>query len=534
MSNTYRGNTEKKGTVRKVISVIAAVLAVLIVAGVLISYNIATSGFVQRHTAAVESDNYSVSGAMMTYLFNAGYQNYVSSANAYGYLSMTGLDTTKDLKSQMTGDGSSTWYDYFLKSASNSAEQMLVLCEAAKADGFTVDGLDDEIDEAVQSMKDAAAQYNVTFDYYLKTVYGSSVNEKVLRQYLEMSEIASHYSQHMNEQYSFEEADWQKYFEDNKDSFVKVDWMLYSFTAEAKTLGDDATDEEKAAATEKRKEDYEALKAYAEELKATADADAFKAYVENYLRTVKYADLDEEAMKEDNIDINADIEKLTQTGNAKSGDSDQTKWAFDDVRKAYDTFSVEKEDSFTIEVYMLLPAENSEDLGFACKYRDTYNLQNYRVISVLNSSYDNDADEAKSAADTIWDEYSEDATEDNFAALASADKYGDGTYEGGLRENADKGAVNSAVDEWVYSSERKAGDCELIAVDGTGYYIVYYVGEGDVKWQNNADSALKSEKYSEEYEELADKYEVSEHAKGMKMISVVDLGAAASSGNSAS
>lgn len=529
MSKTFKGKDEKGSVVRKVISVIAAVLAVIIVAGTLVVYNVSTSGFIQRKTVAAESDNYEVTGAMMTYLFNSVYQNYVSSASAY--LSMIGLDTSKDLKSQTTGDGSSTWYDYFLSSAKASANQMLVLCEAAKAEGFEVEGLKDEIDEAVKSMKDAAAQYNVTFEYYLKAIYGSSVNEKVLRKCLEMSEIASHYSEHMAEQYNFTEADWDKYFEDNTASFVKVDWLTYTFTAEAETLGDDATDEEKAAAEAKRKEEYENLKTMAAELAATTDADSFKAYVENYLKNVKYAGMDEEALEADKIDIDDIVSKLEKTGNTNSSGSENElyKWAFDDERAAGDTYTDDDDEKYTVIVYMLLPAENTEDLGFACKYRDAYELKNFRYISMLSTDYNNSMDDAKDAAEKALEEFNEDPTEDKFADLASEGKYGDGRYEGGLRENADKGAISDEVDKWLYDSDRKAGDCEMITVDGKGYYLVYYVGSGDIKWQSTADASLKNNKYGEEYEELAAKYTVSEHSKGMKMIDVVDLSNASSS-----
>lgn len=527
MNNTYNSRNEKKSVARKVISIIAAVLAVLIVAGTLISYNIATSGFVQRNTVALESENYEVSGAMITYLFNSVYQNYVSQMSSY--LSMMGLDTSKDLKSQTTSGGG-TWYDYFLSQARASAEQMLVLCESAKADGFEVEGLKDEIDEAVDSMKAVAAQYNVTFDYYLKAVYGSSVNEKVLRKCLEMSEIASHYSQHMTEQYSFTEADWDKYYEDNKNSFLKVDWMAYTFTAEIETLGEDATEEEKTAAEAKQHEEYENLKVIADELKATADADSFTAYVENYLRNVKYAGIDEETLAEDKIDIDSIVKGLKKSGNTNSNaESELNKWAFDDERGACDTYSETDDEKHTVTVYMILPAENAEDLGFACKYRDAYNLKNYRYIPMLASEFKDSMDDAKAAAEAAFEEYKENATEDNFAALADKDKYGDGLYEGGLRENADKGSISDEVDEWLYDAQRKAGDCEIIAVGDKGYYIVYYVGDGDVKWQLNADTSLTNDKYSDEYEALADKYSVSEKSKGMKMITVVDLSNASSS-----
>ena len=143
MSKKFGKKDEKQKTVRKVIGIIAAVLAVAIVAGVLIIYNIYDSGFIQKKTTALETENYKISSAMLTYYYNSTYQNFASS---YGSaLSSMGLDTTKSLKDQQMSGGDGTWYDYFMSSAKSNAQQVLVLCEAARAEGFEL--TDEQLDE---------------------------------------------------------------------------------------------------------------------------------------------------------------------------------------------------------------------------------------------------------------------------------------------------------------------------------------------------------------------------------------------------
>ena len=67
MSKKFNKNDGKKSTAKKVIAIIAAVLAVVIVAGVLVIYQVYDSGYIQKHTTALESENYTISSAMLTY-----------------------------------------------------------------------------------------------------------------------------------------------------------------------------------------------------------------------------------------------------------------------------------------------------------------------------------------------------------------------------------------------------------------------------------------------------------------------------------
>lgn len=520
MSKKLSKKDDTRKTVRKVIGIIAAVLAVAIVAGVLIIYNIYDSGFVQKRTTALETENYKISSAMLTYYYNSAYQNFVSS---YGSaISSLGLDTSKSLKDQKMSGSDGTWYDYFLNNAKNSAQQILVLCEAARADGIKLtDEQKDEIDEVIATMKSNAKSNNVSLDFYLSRVYGTGVDEGVFRKCMELSELAAHYSEHMTEQYKYEESDWDKYFEDNKSSFLKADWMLYTFTANAETLADDATDEEKAAAKQKREEEYKALKATAAELAATKDADAFSVYVESWLRTVKYAGMDDDALKEDKVDIKALVEGCKKTGNTGSSETDLNKWAFSDERKAYDTKTVEDDEKYSVSVYMMLPAENTEDLGLACQYRDTYVLKNYTYIPFLTSDYNKSADEAKAAAEKVLESFKEDPSEDTIATLS--DKNG-----GAKREDSDKGAVSDEVDQWLYDSERKAGDCAVVTGE-KGSYVVYYSGDGDIKWQAQANNSLMNDQYEEDYEALEKKHTVTVSNNGVAKIAEITLNTSSSS-----
>ncbi len=526
MSKTYHQKNAKKNSAGKILGIIAAVLAVVIVLGTIIVYNVLNSGIIERNTVAVKTENYEVTSAMLTYYYNSTYQNFVSS---YGdYLSTVGLDTTKSLKEQKTSDGSGTWHDYFLNSAETNAQQLLVLCEAAKADEkFDYDKVEKdikkEIDETVDSLESGAKLNNVTLPYYLSAVYGASVNEKVIRECMLLSEMASHYSEHMADGYKFDKEDWDKYYTDNSKTYLKADWLTYAFDITKATVDKDATDAEKADAAAKDKAAFEANKGYADALSKTTSAEAFNAYVEDYLRNVKYKGMDEAALAKDKIDIKALVEGCEKLGNTGASDTALNKWAFDKERTAYNTYVDTDEKNYKVTVYMILPAENTEDLGFACQYRDAYNLKDINTITLLTSNYNNSDADTKAAAEKLLEKYNEDKTEENFKKIADANN-------GAIGENADKGAVSEEADKWLYDASRKEGDCEMFKTD-TGYTIVYYMGEGDVKWEAQADTALINEAYSDEYTELEKKYDPTSYTKGLALVAAVDLSGAASSSN---
>lgn len=526
---------KKKGESKagKIIGIVAGILAVIVVAGTIISYNIYSSGFVQRHTAAASSEHYEVTSSMMTYYFNSTYQNYVNTYSSY--LTYMGLDTSKSLSEQKY-NGGGTWYEQFMSSTKTQVSELLVLCEAARDAGYELsDDEKAEIDSAIESIHTYAKQYNVNVDYYIHAIYGSSVSEKDVRKCMEISTLASSYYKHLTESYGFGESDWDEYFSENTKTFLKVDYLTYSFAYEA-PKDDTASDEETTAAdgsndSESTKsdsgpseEELAALKGYADELAATTDADGFYAYVRSYLTNVKYAGMDETALEADNIDIDKLVNACLTEGATNSSETDLNTWLFDTERNAYDTNVEFDETNNTYKVSMILPASDTADLGYACAYRDNYRLADIRYIPVLIDDHDDDAG-AKTAADTIYAEFQNDATEDNFAALASSDKYGDGKYEGGLIENADKGAISGAdaVDQWVFSSDRKSGDCEIIHVDGKGYYIVYYSEGGLLKWQNTANTSLTTERYQEDLSDMSDKFAVDFSEKGLDFVKEVSL-----------
>lgn len=543
---------KKEGKAKKIVTIVAVVLAAVIVLGVLSAYGIYSSGIIQRNIVAAQSEHYEVTAAMMTYFFNSTYQTYV---NGYAsYLESIGLDTSIPLSEQQYTE-EQTWFDQMMETTKQEVQETLVLAEGAYDQGLELSDADrDEIQELLSNFDTYAANYNVTTEYYIKNVYGASVTKGDIEKCLELSYLAEKYHDYLIDQYEYSEEDWNTYFDENNSTFLKIDYLSYTFepleeeeddttdttAAEETTTADETTgaedttaadadttgSEETTAEEETVDPEVDAeLKAHADALAATTNADEFYEYVRSYLTDVVYAGMDEEALEEESIDIDSLVEDCLTEGRTQSGESDFNTWAYDAARTPYEVFTDyhEHDDHQDYTVYMILPASEDSDLDYACMYRDTYHLKNYRYIPVKLSDNDNDQETARTTAEAILAEYQDEGTEEAFAELASIEKYGDGMYEGGLIENADYNAISETVDEWVFDSARQPGDTEMIFVENDGYYILYYSGEGAVKWQYVADSALKNQQYQEDYEEIKTEKTVTFKSKGVSLVQEVRL-----------
>lgn len=545
MSKKTTKKSENKA--KKVLSTVAIVLTVVIVLGVVGVYSIFSSGVIERNTVAAKTEHFTVSTAMMNYLYQTSYQNLVN--NSGSYLEMMGLDTKKPLDEQKyTGD--KTWHDYLVDTTRSQLTEALVLCEAATAAGVKLDDADKaDVEETISLFESYAKSNNVSLDYYVKAVFGSSVRPADIRNCLEILKLAEKYTETLTDSYEYEKADWDKYYEENTDKFLKLDYLTFTF--EAKKADTDKNDKETEVETDEHGHSADAhthakggasdsetttgatetktepaIEAtYASELAATKTAEEFYAYVENYLKNVKYAGMTEEELKEDKVDIEELVDACLKEAQAIGSTGDFNKWAADDKRVANETYTDSNDKDGKYTVYMLLPAPEESDLDFACKYRETYVLKNFRYIPVAHDHDEKDDAKAMAAAkkdaEDILKEYTAEATEDNFAKMAGADMYGDGTYEGGLVEGADKTVISEDAGAWLYDSARVAGDTTIIEVEEYGYYILYYVGDYDMtKWEANANVALKNEKYTEDYEGFTDLYDVTYYKKGVSLISV--------------
>lgn len=491
MGNTKK-QTSRKDLGAKIFLAITAVILVVVLLGSLLG----SSGLLLRMTTPLSSANYKVDGAMLTYYYRTSYYTMLSQLGDYA--SYLGLDTSKSLKSQTYLDGEQTWHDYLLSSASEQAKQMLVLAEAAKAAGMSLD--DDDyasIDESMASLQSSAASYNYpSLNSFIAAQYGEGLKEKDLRGAMELSLLASKYSQKMQDDITITNDEVNTYFAENEESYTYVALRQYTFEAGAALAVEGVTDEQK----NEMKAD---LKARAEALAACKTTDEFDAYLTAYMKEQTAASGE---ITEDNIASNLEETKYP-TYNSRT--TEQGEWAFADERKVGDTKIIEDEESIAYTVVMV---ERT-------KFRDEDQTRNVRHILFLTEEH-TDAAGALAAAEEVlakWEASGK--TEEEFAALAN--EYSEDTGSnttGGLYENVMTGEMVDEFDAWLFDEARKPGDVEIVETADYGAHIMYYVGEGQPEWEVNVRSAITSDKYNAAYEALEAATTIKESATAMKFV----------------
>ena len=488
-ANKKNTNGKKKDKTTLIIS-----LAIILLVGVClfatISNSIVNGGGAVRRVVSVETTNYDINNAMVTYFFGNIYQNYVNTYSSY--LSYLGLDVNKSLKNQQYGsDGTTTWFDYIMDAALTQTKQTVLMCEAANEAGISLS--DDELKSVSNYIKAMKQQANASgytgLDGYLSAVFGKGVNEDVFRQCLEMELLSSKYYEKYDGELSYTDEQYEAFYSEHDTNFLYCDYKTYKFTVDADSS---ATTEEERAAIAKAKADAEALA-------AAKTPEEFDQLLRDYL----IAELDEDK-KEDKAELDAIDKKIENTLvelYAHNTTSDFAKWAFEDGRAANDTKVIEG-DGYA-SVYMIVKPT----------YRNEDPTKNLRRIIIATSEYES-KDAAKAKADEILAEFlAGDKTGEAFAEFAKEYSYdGSAAENGGLYENYAAGSsYGSKLDAWCNEDDRKIGDAAVVENATYGYEIVFYESDGIAEWKNVADQQLRAEDFEAKIEALAEQFEYTEN-----------------------
>ncbi len=489
--------TNKKKTSRQDLGVkiFLSLTALLVIAALLIT---GATSLLPGMTTPLASDNFKINGNMMKYFYRSTYLTMVSQLG--DYISYSGLDTSKSLKTQSFFGGEQTWHDYLIETSTAQAKQTLVLAEAAKASGIILTEEDHAtIEENFASMMAAAKQYQYpNLNAFIAAQYGKGLTEKDVRRALEISLLASRYSQKMTDEIVITDDEITTFFNEHEENYTYVSIRQSIFSATDALNIDNLTEEEKATI-------IAGYKKSAEELAATKSVEEFEAYMTEYMKNNVAAGGSGE-ITEENIANNLEATKYPEYS---SRETEQGKWAFAAERKVGDTTIIENEAGTEFTVCMI---ERT-------KYRDEDPSRNVRHILFLASEH-TDAAGAKTAAEEVLAKWNAgEKTEEAFAALASEYSEDPGSVaEGGLYEDVLPGAMVAEFDTWLFADERKAGDVEIVETADYGAHIMFYVGEGKPEWEINVRADLKQDKYNTEYEALAAATEIKESSFAMGLV----------------
>ncbi len=487
----------KKAKKRKfwaITSVVVAIALVLGIAGSFVYRGIYSAaynkGTVQRNTAVMKTDHYTVDAAMMSFFFYTQYNTFVNTYSSY--LSYVGLDTSKSLKSQtntMNQDGG-TWFDYFKGEAVSQVKELLYLAEKATAEGVSLDDEDQaDIQKTIDNYSAYAEKSSIKSGEFLSKVFGKGVNERDVRKCLELSALAGKYKEQFDDALNYTDADINQYYSDNSKTYQYVDY--YSYTITATDTSDNTT--------------YAAAESFANDLAKVKSTAAFKSWVENYVRG-KAVLTDDYTQENLQSDVESAVNALETKKSGYTDSDDGSKWLFSDATVGATYVKDGGSGSYTVYFCTATP------------YRDDQLTRTIRDIVFTTNTYST-KDAAKEKAEAVLEEMKQAGlTEETFKTYATT--YSENTAtsgNGGLCENYKESAFDSRVASWAYDSARQAGDFEVVELD-SGYAICYYVGVGISAWKADCISAMKSRDYETAYNEWTSAYTLTEHAKAYNKI----------------
>ncbi len=495
---------EARNTAKKVVNkVISIVLCAVIVLGV-VAFSLNYYGALQRviKIGGVGSDQ-SVTIAEYEYYYMRAYNQVRYQAQYYQYYYQTsnGYDLTLSPEEQtqttQDSDGNEiTWAEklhddtidiiQLHKAYYNEALKMGL--KLTKADEAFIDkqieDLRDEAESAGSSSSSSDSESKVTYSLnaYLRKVYGGSINERFLRKQLKVQVLAQKYLTERTNEIAdgYEQSVIDAAYKEDTATYDFVTFRAYTFQTTELTQEDDESDEDFTARQEKADA----------EVKQNAN-DFYNAVTNDATFAAKATELNK-----DTEDYNVDEETkytMLKSSIQSSFSEDAATWLFDSSTKEGSKKLFSDEDNGKYIVVLALAKPHQEQ---------TVTARHILFLTTDESSgselSEEEIAEKKKQAEDVLKEFNEgDKSEDSFAALANEYNEDSGSSStGGLYEHIYPGQMVTEFNDWVFDTNRKAGDVEIVKTD-YGYHIIYFVAQDGKDYY---DSTIRSSKASEDIE----------------------------------
>lgn len=452
---------KKEERISMAIGIVVLVALVCLVA----SFPIRT--YLATHETYVVVNGEAVNKVEFDYQYNLTKNNYITQ---YGsYLTYFGLDTSKDLSTQMYSDTLS-WQDYFEQMAVENLKQSKAMKAAADAEGFTYDTTD-EYNTFKETIKTSAASAGISEKEYVRSIYGAYATMSRIEQYVKNDMVMNAYYEKLQEDNAPSDDEIQSYYEENKATYDSVDYRLTTIEADLPTEPTELADP-------------------VEETASTDTAAAGTAAADTTQDTAYQPSDAEIAKAMEDAKVLADDAEQTVAKNGEAHENEKkssvnyliSDWLFDDARKAGDTTVITNDNSHCYYA-----------VAFEKRYLDETPSADVRVIIPT---------EDKTGEEILEEWKSGAATEDSFAELCK--KYTQDTSaveNGGLFEQVTKTGMTEELSNWIFDNSRQAGDTVAITVSDTSY-VLYYIGQDQPEWKINIKNTLVSDTMSQHMQDI--------------------------------
>ena len=497
----------------KAIPIVIAAVAVVFAIGWFLNF----MGVPQRMTTVMTVGDTKINQAQYTYYYQQIYSNYASQAQQYAQYGISGIPGMMDystVPSEQKYNGEDAegkgddymWSDYLRDKTNEFLQQYITLGKEAKAANITLsEDEQKEIDETIKSIREQAASSDYSLNAYLRLYYGRGVNEKILREAMELETLSSKLIEQKSDELARNYTDEQleaKYQKD-QNTYNVLTARMFQFTTETPDYPKDATDAQKKELDEKAKK----------ETKAKADAMLGKVTGEESFKEQALANASKD-QKDDYKKDEATLMKNTAVTQFSQISDDAVKWAASAKKGDKKVFET---DAGCYVVYIVEAAHRD-----ASETVDVRHIL-FKVDSEAEDQAKAKADAKKKAEDALAEWQKGDKTEESFAALATEKTEDTGSQStGGLYERVYKGQMVKAFENWCFDAARKAGDTGIVESD-YGYHVMYFSQPNEEPlWKLKIRDALSSEDAKTYTDELLKKDENKIELKGNKVQKVID------------
>ncbi len=214
----------------KITKVVTAAIGIGLAAVVIISVAVS---FISKNNALngtyVKIGNHELSQVEYDYYYQTTVNNYLTSyASILPYF---GVDTSVDFEKQEYMGSGMTWKDMFDEMTVEQIKQNKAMVDDAQKTGFTYDAAEDYAG-FVSNIEQGAASAGLSVKQYYKETFGAYATEKNMEAFIKESLLAGAYYNELITQNAPAEDEIKAYYEENKQSYDRVNYRSFAFQAE--------------------------------------------------------------------------------------------------------------------------------------------------------------------------------------------------------------------------------------------------------------------------------------------------------------
>ncbi|MBO5745241.1 MAG: hypothetical protein J6R60_05555 [Clostridia bacterium] len=326
--NKKRINSEKVKKYSKIGAIVAAALAVVMLVGIITVSILNDEGIIMRGRSVKKSDDLSINGAMLTYIFWDNFNNSITGDYA-SYYKLQGITSADDLSLENPMEEGKLWWDHFADMAKETTSLMLTYAQYALDGGKGLSAEDIKlIDEEMKNMENAAAVYGQSFEEYLSINYGRGIRPDDVRDVLELMCLSNNGIELMYKDLEPTKDEINSFYSTNTNELKKADYYFFVLGISGKDV---LTPEMEKYFSEK-----------AEDISRSSSTEEFKqkitAYLIDYNKSLEAGDENKLNDKELEEYIKSELAAIEYMNDVYADEKDVDKWIFSDQRVAGDTY----------------------------------------------------------------------------------------------------------------------------------------------------------------------------------------------------